>query len=356
MRAPDPPFPPPVAAEVAAMDPRLAELAGAVRDARPALEPRAASRLDARIGRALAPRAPVRRRRPLRELLLVPGLALAVCACVAVLVVLGVRGGEGIGAGSAGSGSSSGGSSGAASSAADGALAAPSSSAGGSGSRAVEQTTTLELATARGDVDHAATAAAQVATGLGGYVAASTVTSRQVATLQLQVPGERLDQAVARLSRLGHVRAMERSAVDITDETTAARHRVAELRAERRSLLGRLARAPSARAADRLRGELARTTRRLDRARRAAAGLHARAALASISVTIEGERRDPAAAGGRWTPGDALRDAGRVLQVAAGVAIVALAVLVPLAAVAAVCLLLTRRAGRRRLERGLDAA
>ena len=47
-------------------------------------------------------------------------------------------------------------------------------------------------------------------------------------------------------------------------------------------------------------------------------------------VTAAAERRAHTATGGSaWTPGDALHDAGRVLEVAAGVALIALAVAVP---------------------------
>src|SRR4051812_17135270 len=177
MRAPDP-FPPAVAAEVAAMDPADAELAALVRAARTRPAPDAARRLDARAARALAGPLPApRRRRGRGRALLAPALALALCACLALVVVLGTRGdGHGVESGGGAGG-------GAASSAAGGSSAG--AAAGVSApSRAVERTTTLELATVRHDVDAAAAAAAQVATSLGGYVAASTVTSGHAATLQ----------------------------------------------------------------------------------------------------------------------------------------------------------------------------
>jgi Domain of unknown function (DUF4349) len=355
MSAPDP-FPPAVAEEIAQLPPELAELAVAVRADRPTLDSNRARRLDARVARAFAAERVPRRSLRLPSALLAPALGLAVCALVALLAVLGGSGGDGGGSGAstAGGGSSGG--------AARSAPAPSSGAAGGvelapsTGSRAVERTTTLRIATARRDVDAAASAAAQVATSLGGYVAASTITSERIATLQLAVPGDRLDAAIARLSRLGHVRQLERSTLDITDQATSARARVDRLRAERHGLLRRLAQAPSARAADRIRAQLAGVTRRLARARAAARELRTRASYASVALTIRGERHpDGGAGGGRWTPGDALRDAGRVLEVALGVAIVALAVVVPLLAFGAVGAAVSRRLNRRRLERALDA-
>jgi hypothetical protein len=70
-------------------------------------------------------------------------------------------------------------------------------------------------------------------------------------------------------------------------------------------------------------------------------------------VTIEGTGK-PKAGGGAWTPRDALHDAGRVLQVAGGVAVIALAVLLPLGILAVLALLAARALRRRRREIALD--
>jgi hypothetical protein len=60
--------------------------------------------------------------------------------------------------------------------------------------------------------------------------------------------------------------------------------------------------------------------------------------------------------GGPWTPGDALHDAGRVLEVLAGAALVGGAVLLPLALLAAAAAIAARALRRRRRESALDAA
>ena len=92
-------------------------------------------------------------------------------------------------------------------------------------------------------------------------------------------------------------------------------------------------------------------------ARRAAAldALRRRADLATVNVLVEG--REGAAGGthgGGWTPGDALHDAGTILQTAGGVALVGLAGLAPLAVLAALIALAARTARRRRREAALD--
>ena len=73
--------------------------------------------------------------------------------------------------------------------------------------------------------------------------------------------------------------------------------------------------------------------------------LERRAELATVRVTVEST--DDA---GAWTPRDAARDAGRVLEVVLGVALVALSVLAPLALLAALALAAARLTRRRRRE------
>jgi hypothetical protein len=73
--------------------------------------------------------------------------------------------------------------------------------------------------------------------------------------------------------------------------------------------------------------------------------------MTSINVTVS---PDGQTAGS--TLGDAVHTAGRVLVVSAGVALVALAVMVPLGAVAIAVWLLGRTVLRRSRERALDRA
>jgi hypothetical protein len=80
---------------------------------------------------------------------------------------------------------------------------------------------------------------------------------------------------------------------------------------------------------------------------------------ATIDLTIRGKRSSGAAAanpGDRWTPGDALKDAGRVLEVIAGVLVIGVAILLPIAVLAALAAYANRGLTRRRRERALEAS
>ena len=197
-----------------------------------------------------------------------------------------------------------------------------------------------------------------VTDGVGGFVRSSAVDSRPGlgggATFELQVPVRRLQTALSRLSSLASVRSRNESSLDVTEQVALARDRVAGLKAARRSLLRQLEAASSIEETDRLRERLRSVEARLDNARSARAQLRQRTSYSAVYVEIVTEKQQGEAAG-PWTPRDALDDAVRVLEVAAGVALVALAVLLPLALIAAVAWPLTRAARRRRREGALDA-
>jgi hypothetical protein len=193
-----------------------------------------------------------------------------------------------------------------------------------------------------------------VAVTLGGFVAAASVASGDGGTLDLRVPSARLDDAVARLSRLARVRSLERSSLDITAQAVSARSRLTDARTERRSLLRQLALATTLAQTTRIRDRLASVSGQLERARAQVRRVGNRAAFADVSVSVVPQRRE--VPGGGWTPRDALRDALRVLEVAAGIALVAFAVALPLVLLGAPAWLAGRRLRRLRRERALDAA
>jgi len=344
-------------------DPLLAELALLVAESRRAPAPDRAATIDRRVHKALAAGRTPRSVR-WRQRFAAPALGLAACAVLALVIGLaGISsnrdevGGEGGG----GSMSSDG--------AGGGATAAPEQATSGRGSaaagadsgpllemdRKVERSATMTVGAPRREVDEVAAGAARVATQLGGFVASSSLSSGSGGSLDLRVPSGRLDTAIDRLSRLGRVRQLERSTLDITGESVSARARVAEWRAERRSLLRQLERAQTFDQTERIRARLQTVNRRLAAARGAARRVDNRARYATLTVGIVGERRAAAGGGGGWSPGDAWHDALRVLEVAAGIALVAFAVALPLVLIGAPAWLATRRFTRRRRERVLDA-
>jgi len=221
--------------------------------------------------------------------------------------------------------------------------------------RQVERSATLTLGARGRDMDRVAAGVADVAADLGGFVAASRITSSSGGHLDLRVPSRRLDAAIQRLSELGSVRELSRESLDITSQTVSARERLEDALAERRSLLRQLAAATTLNETESIRARLRIVSRQISSARGALGRVRNRARFADVAVTLTTTRgeTDP---GGAWTPRDALDDALRVLEVMAGVALVAAAVLLPLLLAAALAGLARRGLHRHRRERALDMA
>jgi hypothetical protein len=381
MRRRETPLDPAVAAELEALEAALAgdpaadpELAALVRDVRmdaPTMSPAFRVQLDARVERGFARGASSARRGLLARggqragsarggwlrfsalagrRRLIPALGVAGCllaGLIAVVLVTGRSGDDSTSGGGeiatqvapAARDSAGGGSGSAAGSAPGTELAAPSAKDApapatppSSGGRHVERSTSLELTTT--DVQRTADGIVRATQAAGGYVQLSQVRTGDRnggATFVLRVPTAKLDDALASLSKLGHVRSMQQSANDITGAYDGAQSRLADARAERRGLLRALAKATTAQEIASLKARIADNRREITRLQSEFNAVRRRATYATIQVEVVGRARtQPAAPGGSWSPGDAAHDAVRVLEVAAGVTLIGLAVLVPL--------------------------
>jgi uncharacterized protein DUF4349 len=349
--------------------PDLPDLEALVRATRPVPDPAWAARLDTRVARRFPDATP-----PwhlwLVELLranLVPVGALAgVALVVAVIAVAHPQVGSND---NASSGSSAGSSAPATDSAASTAKQAAPAPGGGvqnllntaAGSRAVREDAQLTLATPVDDVSAVSDRAIRVADRLGGYVQSSSVTATDhhaSASLELKVPAAQLSDALAQLSRLAHVKARSQAAEDLTDQRSALRASVVDARAERDGLRKRLAAAETDSERAALRAKLQRAEQRIVVRQRRVAALNREVSYATVDVTVQGTRKHAGAAahGSSWTPGDALHDAGRVLEVSLGIALVVLAVCVPLGLLAGLAALAGRLVVRRRRDHALDMA
>jgi hypothetical protein len=375
MRRRDVTLDPAVAAELEALEaalagdlaaePELVALVGDVRAQAPVMAPEFRGRLDRRVERGFERQLP-RRRFQLRPL--IPALGVGGCVLAAIVaVVLGAGAGtDDSDSGSAGGGiaaplsstqgesaDSAKSSGGAGSSSATPAPAAPQAR-----SRRVERSTRLELTTT--DVQKAADGVVRATQAAGGFVQSSQIATgdeRSTASFVVRVPTSRLDDALARLSRLGHVKSLQQSAQDITGSYDSASARLAEARAERRGLLRALAKATTAQEISSLRARIADNRSELQRYQREFNAVRNRADYATVGVDVSATKRKQAAApsGGSWTPGDAAHDAVRVLEVSAGVALIALAVLIPLGLVGAAGGFAALVLRRRRREAALSA-
>jgi hypothetical protein len=334
----------------------LADLAMLLRDDRPQPAPTWATHLDRRVGAGFPARPKPRRQWVwLRQ----AAPVLALCAVIVPIVALAAlnSGGSDDSASTVGGGGSSASSSAGEQAApaeplsqdgrvAPGSLTAP--------NRKVERDVQITLAAPRRQIDSVATQIGGITADLGGFVARSHVSSSEGADLQLKVPTRNLETAVRRISKVAKVRGLSRNSQDITGAYVSARTRLADARAERKSLLKQLANATTLNETESIRARLRDVSREIAVARNSLKRVSNRANFADVSVTLVATRN--AATGGAWTPADAFHDALRVLEVIAGVLLIAAAVALPLAIAWLLGWLARRGVTRRRRERALDMA
>jgi uncharacterized protein DUF4349 len=232
---------------------------------------------------------------------------------------------------------------------------APTNVAPGVRQRKVERQAALVLAAAPQDVEGVADDAIAVVDRHRGFVLSSSVRGGDDAgaSLDLRIPAARLDEAVADLSRLGHVRSREQSSQDVTARFVSTQARLREAQAERRSLLRQLAAADTLNETASVRARLREVNRRIARSRSQLAAQRARIQLAAVSLTIEADGAVSRKDDGGWTPGDALHDAGQVLGTSLAAALLVLALAVPASALGLGGWALWRVVARRRRERVL---
>jgi hypothetical protein len=225
------------------------------------------------------------------------------------------------------------------------------------GTRRVERSTALDVTTPSEDFQDVVNGIVRETRAAGGVVASSQVVAEGdggSASFVLRVPGDRAGAAVARIGELGDVASLSESTQDITGAYTSVQDRLQDARDGRAALLRALGRAETADGADRLERRLRRARSRISRLEGDLRSLRRRSTSSRIDVSVS--TRDGAqVGGGTWTPGDAARDALRVLEVVAGIGLVVAAVLVPFAVLG----LLgagAQRLRRRRRESVLRAA
>jgi hypothetical protein len=218
--------------------------------------------------------------------------------------------------------------------------------------RRVERQASLTLSAPGERIDEVADGVVRVTDEVGGIVAGSSVSSgdgdSDGAAFSLRIPTRRLDDALARLSKLAHVQSRTQNSQDITGAFVSAQERLRESLAERQALLRQLAAADTVNETESIRARLRIVQQEIAGGRAAVARLRQRTDFAVVSVMVE-EGRGATGGGGGWTPGDALRDALRVLEVALGVALLPFGLLLGAGWLAA------RVAVRRRRERALEA-
>ncbi len=176
------------------------------------------------------------------------------------------------------------------------------------------------------------------------------------ANFELLLPSQSLDDSLGDLSTIAELRSREETTTDITAPTVTVQERLRDARAEIEGLLKQLADADTDEERAAVKAQLAFQRQRVAGLRETRNALERRANLSRVSVVVVTGDADVLGSGeeDQWTLGDALHDAGRVLAVAAGVTLVGLAVLAPIALLA-LLVWLTRRAWvRQSRERALE--
>lgn len=228
--------------------------------------------------------------------------------------------------------------------------------------RQIVQSAQLSLSTKPSNVDSVAQQVFNVIAAQNGVVKSSQVTAANnangYAQFELSVPSANLGQTMAALSRLHGASVISRtdSTHDITQQVGGVGMRLADARALHTALVRKLAAATTTAEIDSLNAQIGAVEARIARLESSLRSLHRQVSFSGISLTVNAAMAPghPVAGGGSFTLGKAAHDAGRVLVIAAGVALITLAVLVPLGMVVAVALWVAFAIRRRRREQALD--
>lgn len=224
--------------------------------------------------------------------------------------------------------------------------------------RDVERSARLVLATEPSQVRAAAARVFETVHAYDGIVLRSSILagddSEASAVFELLIPSGKLGDALAGFSEIADVRSRQEATGDVTGRTTGLEERLRESRARIEGLLGELAGADTEAERGAVERELRFERRRLAALRAALQGLERRVNLSRVSLRIESGSPHGDDGDGSWGVADAFDDAGRILAIAAGVTLIGLAVLAPLALIAALAWLAGRALARRRREGVLD--
>ena len=242
--------------------------------------------------------------------------------------------------------------------------------------RKVERSAALSLISE--DVAGVATKAIRVIDGLEGVVLSAHVTSGEgpddsilvpeprsdevpspspgpgpsgdYAYLDLRVPSERLDAALAQLTQLGEVTSRSQGQIDITTQFDPLTELLEELKAARISVLAELEQAHEAAERSGLRGELERIQAERDSVAAQLSALEGRANSSAISLQIMNEAPKAAEEEG-FGPAVAVEWISGTLRPLAGVGVLLLVPLIPLG-----CWWLIRRQRTRARERTISGS
>ncbi len=232
--------------------------------------------------------------------------------------------------------------------------------------RKYAQKVDLQLSTAPNEFRGAADGVLDVVADHRGFVVSSSVSGGDPevpgaqpgrADFRLKIPARELPAALSALSDLGHVVARTDGSDDITSRFIAAKQRIEDFTKTRQNLLAQLEDAITTTEQESIRTRLRIVEAQLDDAQSDLAAAQQRVSMVPVSVSIgsDSELGSTDEGGGGWGIGDALHDAGDILTVMGGVALISLAILIPVALIGAAAYAVFALVVRRQRERALDA-
>ncbi len=245
----------------------------------------------------------------------------------------------------------------------DQAAAAPSIDSGGAGgiasgseTRIVDATARLSLGTEASKVQDVANDVVSVTDSYDGIVLDSRVTTDQAgarADFSLEIPYKRLDAALTDLSGLADVISRTEGGEDITSRATRSQRDLASTLEQIRKARIALIEADTRQDKLVIRSQIDSLNASADAYRAELNAVKRQGRFATVDVEVSSDGPDSGSGGG-WSLGDAFRDAGRVLEVIAGVGLVTLAVMLPISLIALLGWAIAARTAKRRREAVLN--
>jgi hypothetical protein len=329
----------------------LQELALTLTAEAPTPRPEFAEELRGQVERGFPKRArKTRKRRPLHPLVPLAGAGAVALIAVLALTLNGGNKAETLSATDDAGG-------GGAVSSSDETLAAPAPAdkgfAPGQANRRIERTFSMELSVPVDEMTRVADEVNSVAYRHGGFVLSSSVDSGDDGgggDFALRIPTNELRPALRDLAKLAPVTNQSQEGRDVTRQHVTAKDRLQAARAERRSLLRRLAEAATDEEAEAIRRRLDLVSGQINGLRAQLRDLRLRTNYAVVNVTLGEAHKDKGELG---SFGDSLDDAGNLLAGFAGVTIRVLALALPLGVIALLGWLTGRVLRRRRRESAL---
>jgi hypothetical protein len=223
----------------------------------------------------------------------------------------------------------------------------------GRSERRIERSVSLELDVALDDLARVAEDVTAVANRHGGFVLSSSLDTGEESgggDFSLRIPSDRLRSALRDLSALAPVIRQSQEGRDVTREHVTAQDRLRAARAERRSLLRRLADADTDAEAEAIRRRLDLVASEINGLRGRLRDLRLRTDYAVVLVSLIAADGGANGGGGAGSFDDAIGDAGDLLAATAGILIRALALALPIGLIAALAWIVSRGVRRRRRE------